>query len=197
MSSIFYGCSNLSYLPDISKWNTKNVTDMSSIFYGCSKLSYLPDISKWNTNNITDMSSIFYGCSNLSYLPDISKWNTNNVIDMSFMFLDCFSSKRLSNLSWNLNYFNSLKNIDEIFDKYSSMEESKEYKLFERTNNFYIKSIFKELYSLENIQERIDNEDFPNPESDEFLKKNILNKFLKAFNIFNHFNLLISLDFYM
>ena len=29
-----------------------NVTDMSYMFYGCSSLSSLPDISKWNTNNL-------------------------------------------------------------------------------------------------------------------------------------------------
>ncbi|MBO6292125.1 MAG: BspA family leucine-rich repeat surface protein, partial [Selenomonas sp.] len=36
-------------LPDISKWNTKNVQTMSYLFSKCSSLSSLPDISKWNT----------------------------------------------------------------------------------------------------------------------------------------------------
>ena len=56
MYGIFGECSSLLSLPDISKWNTINVTDMSYIFYNCSSLSSLPDISKWNTNNIADMS---------------------------------------------------------------------------------------------------------------------------------------------
>ena len=38
----------------------KNITDMSYMFYECSKLSSLPDISKWNTSNVKDMSYIFY-----------------------------------------------------------------------------------------------------------------------------------------
>ena len=63
-----------------------NITDMSYMFAGCSSLSNLPDISKWNTNNVTNMSSMFSGCSSLSNLYDISKWNTNNVTNMSFMF---------------------------------------------------------------------------------------------------------------
>ena len=67
MSYIFYWCSSLSNLPDISKWNTNNVTDMRSMFSGCSLLSNLPDISKWNTNNVTDMRSMFRGC--LSNIP--------------------------------------------------------------------------------------------------------------------------------
>ena len=73
MMGIFYGCSSLSSLPDISKWNTYNVTDMSYIFHNCSSLTSLPDISKWNTNNVTNMKYMFYNCSSLSSLPDISK----------------------------------------------------------------------------------------------------------------------------
>ena len=55
-----------------------NITNMSYMFYGCSSLLSLPDISRWNTNNVTDMSYMFYNCSSLSSLSDISKWNTNN-----------------------------------------------------------------------------------------------------------------------
>ena len=62
MSYMFYRCSSLSTLPDISKWNTSNVNSMSYMFYGCSSLLSLPDISKWNTSNVYDM---FYGCSSL------------------------------------------------------------------------------------------------------------------------------------
>ena len=66
-----------------------NVTNMSYMFYGCSSLSSLPDISKWNTNNITNISYMFNECSSLSSLPDISKWITNNVKDMCYMFSKC------------------------------------------------------------------------------------------------------------
>ena len=65
------------------------VTNMSHMFDGCSSLSSLPDISKWNTNNITDISSIFSGCLSLSSLPDISKWNTNNVNNLGKIFNGC------------------------------------------------------------------------------------------------------------
>ena len=63
---------------------------------GCSSLSSLPNISKWNINNVEDMFGMFKGCSSLSSLPDISKWNTDNVIDMSDIFDDCKKLK-LSN----------------------------------------------------------------------------------------------------
>jgi len=38
MSYMFYDCSSLQSLPDISKWNTENVTDMSCMFDSCSSL---------------------------------------------------------------------------------------------------------------------------------------------------------------
>ena len=63
-----------------------NVTNMSYMFEGCSSLSSLPDISKWNIDNVTDMSFMFNECKSLSSLTDISKWNTNNVTNMSYMF---------------------------------------------------------------------------------------------------------------
>ena len=44
---------------------------MNGIFYRCSSLTKLPDISKWNTNNVTDMNDIFDGCSSLIKLSDI------------------------------------------------------------------------------------------------------------------------------
>ena len=83
MIYMFSGCSLLSSLPDISKWNTNNATKMSEMFRECSLLSSLPDISKWNTNNVTDMHYMFYYCSSLSSIPDISTWE---VFDFKFIF---------------------------------------------------------------------------------------------------------------
>ena len=112
MSGIFSGCSTLSSLPDISKWNTNNVINMSNIFSFCSSLSSLPDISKWNTNNVINMSHIFYMCSSLSSLPDISKWKTNNVINMNDIFSRCSSLSSLPDISkWNTNNVINMSNI--------------------------------------------------------------------------------------
>ena len=47
---MFYYCESLKELPDISKWNTKNVNDMSYIFSYCESLKELPDISKRKLN---------------------------------------------------------------------------------------------------------------------------------------------------
>ena len=42
-----------------------NATNMCGMFSGYSSLSSLPDISKWNTNNVTSMNSMLWGCSSL------------------------------------------------------------------------------------------------------------------------------------
>ena len=58
MSSMFYYCSSLKSLPDISNWNTTKVTTMSFMFNSCSSITSLPDISNWNTTNVTDINNI-------------------------------------------------------------------------------------------------------------------------------------------
>ena len=46
---------------------------MNGMFYECYSLKSLPDISNWNTSNVTDMSYMFDSCNSLIFLPDISK----------------------------------------------------------------------------------------------------------------------------
>ena len=58
---------------------------MSGLFYECSSLQSLPDISKWNINNINDMSWMFNGCEILNSLSDISKWYKNIAKDKYIM----------------------------------------------------------------------------------------------------------------
>ncbi len=60
MGEMFFGCSSLSFLHDISKWNISKVTKMSYIFRECCSLSYLPDISKWNSPEVKDVFDFFF-----------------------------------------------------------------------------------------------------------------------------------------
>jgi len=124
MRGILQSCSSLTKLPDISKWNTNNVTDMSYLFEKCSKLSSLPDISKWNINNITNMKCLFNECSKLSSLPDISKWNTSNVTDMSYLFSKCSELSSFPDISkWNTNNVTSMKCMLNECSKLSSLPD--------------------------------------------------------------------------
>ena len=103
LSDMFWKCSSLISLPDLSELYTINITNTSDMFRLCTSLKSLPDISKWNTSNIKDTSFMFFGCSSLESLPDISKWDTSNVKDMSGMFYGCKSLISLPNISkWKI-----------------------------------------------------------------------------------------------
>ena len=54
MYGIFNLCNSLETLPDLSKWDTRNVTDISLIFSYLT-VKEIPDISKWNTSNVKKM----------------------------------------------------------------------------------------------------------------------------------------------
>ena len=49
-----------------------NVNNVSYLFFGCTSLVSLPDISKWSTNFINNMSYMFSKCDSLISLPDLS-----------------------------------------------------------------------------------------------------------------------------
>ena len=36
---------------------------MDYMFHGCTSLKALPDLSKWNTNNVTNMDYMFSECT--------------------------------------------------------------------------------------------------------------------------------------
>ena len=111
---MFSGCESLSSLPDISKWDTSNIITTWKMFEGCRSLSSLPDISKWNTSNVSDMSYMFSCCKSLSSLPDISKWNTSNVSNMSNMFDGCKSLSSLPNISkWDISKVSDMSDMFE------------------------------------------------------------------------------------
>ena len=58
--------STLIYFKDnIIFYQYKYYTNLSYMFYNCSLLISLPDISKWNIDNIRDISYMFYYCSSL------------------------------------------------------------------------------------------------------------------------------------
>ena len=106
MRSLFRGCQKLYDLPDISNWNTKNVTDMSYMLCSCG-VNNLPDISKWNIENVKNLSWMFaqprIGHADTIYFPDISKWNTKNVNDISCMLYGLFNNKNFPYLTkWEL-----------------------------------------------------------------------------------------------
>ena len=48
---------------------------MKNLFYGCSSLTIIPDISKWKIRTYPDfVEKIFFGCPSSIIKPDITKW---------------------------------------------------------------------------------------------------------------------------
>jgi len=119
---MFSGCSSLSYLPDISKWNINNIKKIKCLFEGCLSLSSFPDISKWDIyiTKLTELNNIgFINSSsndddtilninnsnyklNSSYIPhsdsnDLKEISDNNKSLSSNNFLSSNSIKYLSN----------------------------------------------------------------------------------------------------
>ena len=84
-------------MPDISNWNTENISTAVSVFAYCSKITYLPDISKWNINKSTCIDRMFEGCSSLIEIPNIGKWN--NISIAYDLFKGCLSLKKLPDTS--------------------------------------------------------------------------------------------------
>ena len=63
---------------------------MEYMFNKCNSLISLPDISKWETKNVISMVSIFEECSSLVSLPDITRWDTQKVIFNHLLLDDCY-----------------------------------------------------------------------------------------------------------
>jgi surface protein len=103
MRYLFYNCSNLKEIPDISKWGASQINDMCLMFSRCSSIKKIPDISKWDISQVEDLEALFSECDNLIELPDISNWNTSNVKNMKEMFSNCKELNELPDISkWNV-----------------------------------------------------------------------------------------------
>ena len=99
LSYMFAGCSSLKEIPDIFQLEVHNVVKIKNLFDSCSSLKEIPDISNWNTKNVTNMDYLFKNCCLLESLPDISKWDLSKVISMRGMFDNCTLLKSLPEIS--------------------------------------------------------------------------------------------------
>ena len=72
------------------------------MFAACHKLKQIKGITKFNTRNVSDMKMMFNECLVLEYL-DLSNFNTSKVTDMSYMFNQCNKLKYLNLLNFTIN----------------------------------------------------------------------------------------------
>ena len=57
MEELFYSCESLRKIP--SKWNIEKFKNFNFVFTDCKSLTSLPNISKWNTSNVTELIGLF------------------------------------------------------------------------------------------------------------------------------------------
>ena len=93
MSWMFYSCQALTAL-DVSSFGTGSVTSMLCMFSECVSLTSL-DLSSFDTGGVTDMRSMFQDCNALTAL-DISSFDTGSVTNMICIFTECVSLERIS-----------------------------------------------------------------------------------------------------
>jgi surface protein len=68
--------------PDISQWNTSNVTSMANVFSGAG--SFNQPLNNWDVSSVTDMTQMFIEAT--SFNQNLNSWNTSNVTSMYGMF---------------------------------------------------------------------------------------------------------------
>ena len=149
MSYMFCNCSSLKVLPNISNWSTDSLTDLTGMFKECSSISTFPDISNWNTGNVTSMKCLFSDCSRLSILFDISKWDTKNVTDMKAMFENCSALFSIADISkWDTG---NVKDISFMFSNCSLLIDFPNISNWDIKNVINKENMFNECKSLRDI----------------------------------------------
>ena len=61
MSYMFLNCKSLLSV-DVSKWNMNNIKYFYCMFFGCSSLYNISNISKFDIKNNKNIDLIFHGC---------------------------------------------------------------------------------------------------------------------------------------
>ena len=108
LNSVFKNARKLTYIGEVDKFNTSNVTDMSSMFAEAS--SFNQPIGNWDTSSVTNMDSMFD--SAISFNQPIGNWDTSNVTNMGYMFADAISFNQPLD-SWDISKVKNMRNMFE------------------------------------------------------------------------------------
>ena len=139
-------------ITDITKWDTKNITDMSYLFCCCEELEKLPDISFWNTSKVKDMSNMISYCRKLESLPDISNWDTKSVTNMSHMFANDIELKSFPDISkWNTSKVQDMGHMFAYCEKINDLPDVSKWDTSNIVNMSYMFSFCKNLSHFPNI----------------------------------------------
>ena len=109
MSNFFENCNSLTVIPNISKWNFKNVIDISRMFYNCNSLISLPEINFLTKYHFKKMDNIFNEnnfdskTSNLSLFSSDKEYSYSNISskDDNTFYYDNIYEENSSNIFYN------------------------------------------------------------------------------------------------
>ena len=98
MSRLFFNTNigSNEFNPDLSGWDTSNVTNMDSMFSLCYKLKEAPN---FDTSNVTNMQWMFNNCLDLKEAP---RYKTSNVTNMIGMFAICSNLREGDMSNWDV-----------------------------------------------------------------------------------------------
>jgi len=88
--------------PDVSGWDTSNVTNFLGMFYGAVNAQPVTTTSGsiWNTSSATTMRYMFRNATDAN--PDVSGWDTANVTDFLGMFHSAVNAQPVTTTSGNI-----------------------------------------------------------------------------------------------
>ena len=145
-NSFMRGCTKLSKVIEIEKWDVSKALDMARIFQSCSALKEL-DLSGWNPENATTVNRMFTGCTGMTTL-DLSGWNMANATNATQMFANCSKLKTVDTTGWESN---SLQNASYMFYGCSALKELIGVEDWETTNVTNMTCMFNACKVLDNL----------------------------------------------
>lgn len=100
--------SQLTSVGDISNWDVSRVTNLGYLAATCSVLQ-LPNLSSWNTGNVTSLRNAFQAMGPNASVSGIENWDTSSLVGSGVM--SCFQGCRALNttaINWDLRNVNSI-----------------------------------------------------------------------------------------
>ena len=121
----------MTYLPDISIWNPKNLNNIKDLFVGCNSVYKFPDITKWNLsgcNNLNIFSS-YDETIGPSFDPSNKNSSSKSIISQNSRLSHLSSSEKSDN-----NILNDNSNIE---TNYNILENEHEFNNENANEDFY------------------------------------------------------------
>lgn len=134
--------------PNVSKWDTTNVTSLYAAFYGAKKFNQ--PLNEWNVSNVSNMHAVFYHAEEFN--QNLDNWKTGNATNMSSMFGYAYSfNEDIRNWDTsNVKYMSSMFVHTKKFNR--NLKNWKTTKVEDMTQTFYGASMFNQDVSMWDVE---------------------------------------------